>query len=68
VGKGLNGGVDFAVNGNSMQNNLFLVDGANNNDVGSNRTILIYPSLESIAEFKMLRNAYGPEYGRRQAA
>jgi len=64
VGKGLNGGVDFAVNGNSMQNNLFLVDGANNNDVGSNRTILIYPSLESIAEFKMLRNAYGPEYGQ----
>src|SRR5579864_2107461 len=64
VGKGLGGGVDFAVNGNSMTNNLFLVDGANNNDVGSNRTILIYPSLDSIAEFKMLRNAYGPEYGQ----
>ena len=64
VGKGLKGGVDFAVNGNSMTNNLFLVDGANNNDIGSNRTILIYPSLESIAEFKMLRNAYGPEYGQ----
>jgi len=64
VGKGLKGGVDFSINGNSMANNLFLVDGANNNDVGSNRTILIYPSLESIAEFKMLRNAYGPEYGQ----
>jgi hypothetical protein len=64
VGKGLAGGVDFAVNGNSMTNNLFLVDGANNNDVGSNRTILIYPSLDSIAEFKMVRNAYGPEYGQ----
>lgn len=64
VGKGLKGGVDFAVNGNSMTNNLFLVDGANNNDIGSNRTILIYPSLESIAEFKLLRNAYGPEYGQ----
>ena len=36
-----------------MTNNLFLVDGANNNDIGSNRTILIYPSLESIAEFKL---------------
>src|SRR5437588_7584610 len=68
VGKGLRGGVDFAVNGNSMANNLFLVDGANNNDVGSNRTILIYPSLESIAEFKMLRNAYGPEYGQASGA
>ena len=64
VGKGLKGGVDFAVNGNSMANNLFLVDGANNNDVGSNRTILIYPSIESIQEFKMLRNAYGAEYGQ----
>jgi Carboxypeptidase regulatory-like domain len=64
VGKGLAGGVDFAVNGNSMTDNLFLVDGANNNDVGSNRTILIYPSLDSIAEFKMVRNSYGPEYGQ----
>lgn len=68
VGKGLRGGVDFGVNGNSMANNLFLVDGANNNDIGSNRTILVYPSLESIAEFKMLRNAYGPEYGQASGA
>jgi len=68
VGKGLKGGVDFAVNGNSMDNNLFLVDGANNNDVGSNRTILVYPSIESIQEFKMLRNAYGPEYGQASGA
>jgi hypothetical protein len=68
VGKGLRGGVDFGVNGNSMDNNLFLVDGANNNDVGSNRTILIYPSIESIQEFKMLRNSYGPEYGQASGA
>jgi hypothetical protein len=68
VGKGLSGGVDFGVNGNSMSNNLFLVDGANNNDVGSNRTILVYPSIESIQEFKMLRNAYGPEYGQASGA
>src|SRR5579864_3068854 len=68
VGKGLKGGVDFAVNGNSMDNNLFLVDGANNNDVGSNRTILVYPSIESIQEFKMLRNSYGPEYGQASGA
>ena len=68
VGKGLKGGVDFAVNGNSMDNNLFLVDGANNNDVGSNRTILVYPSIESIQEFKMLRNSYGAEYGQASGA
>lgn len=62
--KGLFAGVDFSVNGNSAQSNLFLTDGANNNDTGSNRTVLLYPSIEAIAEFKMLRNSYGPEYGQ----
>jgi len=66
--KGLLAGVDFSVNGNPTTNNLFLVDGANNNDVGSNRTILVYPSLDSISEFKMLRNSYGPEYGQASGA
>ncbi len=66
--KGLQGGVDFSVNGNATTNNLYLVDGANNNDTGSNRTILIYPSIESIAEFKMLRNSYGAEYGQAAGA
>ena len=42
--KGLSGGVNFSVNGNPYTNNLFLVDGVNNNDVGSNRTILVYPA------------------------
>ena len=56
------------MNGNPTTNNLFLIDGANNNDVGSNRTILIYPSLDAISEFKMLRNSYGPEYGQASGA
>jgi len=66
--KGLFAGVDFSVNGNSSQSNLFLTDGANNNDTGSNRTILLYPSIEAIAEFKMLRNSYGPEFGQAAGA
>ncbi len=66
--KGLLSGVDFSVNGNATTSNLFLVDGANNNDAGSNRTILIYPSIEAISEFKMLRNAYGAEYGQASGA
>jgi len=66
--KGLEGGVNFSVNGNPYTNNLFLVDGVNNNDVGSNRTILIYPSVDTIAEFKMIRNSYGPEYGQASGA
>ncbi len=63
-GKGLNGGVDMSVNGNPTTNNLFLIDGVNNNDTGSNRTILIYPSNEAIAEFKFLTNDYGAQYGQ----
>ena len=68
VDKGLAGGVDFSVNGNPYTNNLFLVDGVNNNDVGSNRTILVYPSIDTISEFKMIRNSYGPEYGQASGA
>ncbi len=67
-GKGLEGGSDFSVNGNPSTNNLFLVDGVNNNDVGSNRTILIFPSVDAIAEFRMLTNSYGPEYGQASGA
>jgi hypothetical protein len=66
--KGLLGGSDFSVNGNPYTNNLFLVDGVNNNDVGSNRTILVYPSTDAISEFKMVRNSYGPEYGQASGA
>ena len=66
--KGLQGGSDFSVNGNPSTNNLFLIDGVNNNDVGSNRTILIYPSVDAVAEFKMLTNSYGPEYGQASGA
>src|ERR1700730_14047084 len=61
--KGLNGGADISVSGGASNANLFLVDGANNVDVGSNRTILIYPSLDSIEEFKILTNSYGAQLG-----
>lgn len=66
--KGLEAGVDFSVNGNNTTGNIFLVDGVNNNDIGSNRTILIYPSIDDIQEFKILRNSYGPEYGQAMGA
>jgi hypothetical protein len=61
--KGLLGGSDLSVSGSDVTANLWTVDGANNNDVGSNRTILVYPSLEAIQEFKILRNSYGSEFG-----
>ncbi|HWX53528.1 MAG TPA: carboxypeptidase regulatory-like domain-containing protein [Verrucomicrobiae bacterium] len=61
--KGLNGGADISIAGGASNANLFLVDGANNVDVGSGRTILIYPSLDSIQEFKVERNSYNAQFG-----
>jgi len=61
--KGLNGGADLSISGGASNANTFLVDGANNVDVGSGRTLLVYPSIDSIEEFKVLRNSYGAQYG-----
>jgi Carboxypeptidase regulatory-like domain len=62
--KGLMTGVDMSVSGGSVMSNVWTVDGANNNDVGSNRTILVYPSVDAIEEFKIQRNNYGAEFGQ----
>src|SRR6266404_2849658 len=61
--KGLLAGVDISFSGAPANANQWRVDGANNNDIGSQRTILVYPSIDGIEEFKILRNSYGPEYG-----
>lgn len=61
--KGLLAGVDISFSGAPANANQWRVDGANNNDIGSQRTILIYPSVDAIEEFKILRNSYGPEFG-----
>ncbi|MEM7353289.1 MAG: TonB-dependent receptor, partial [Acidobacteriota bacterium] len=61
--KGLLSGVDLSVSGSSVTGNNWTVDGAANNDTGSNRTILVTPSVDAIEEFKIHRNSYGPEFG-----
>jgi hypothetical protein len=61
--KGLMTGSDMSVSGGSTTGNMWTVDGANNNDVGSNRTVLVYPSIDAIEEFKIHRNSYGAEFG-----
>jgi len=61
--KGLLGGSDLSVSGGAVTSNVWSVDGANNNDVGSNRTILVYPSIDAIEEFKIHRLDYGAEFG-----
>ncbi|HWN08664.1 MAG TPA: carboxypeptidase regulatory-like domain-containing protein [Pyrinomonadaceae bacterium] len=67
-GTGLDGGVDMSVNGNGSNQNLWTVDGVNNMDVGSNRTLLVFPSIDSIAEFRVMRNSFSAEYGQAQGA
>jgi Carboxypeptidase regulatory-like domain/TonB dependent receptor/TonB-dependent Receptor Plug Domain len=56
--------VDFSINGTRFSQNNWTVDGADNVDRGGNFTLLNYPSVDAIAEFKVLRSLYNPEFGR----
>src|SRR3989441_7256302 len=67
-GTGLDSHVDMSVNGNQSNANLWTVDGVNNMDVGSNATLLIFPSIDSIREFRVERNSFSAEYGQAQGA
>jgi hypothetical protein len=66
--KGLLSRPSFSVGGAGTSANLFTVDGVNNNDAGSNNTILISPSADLIEEFKVHRNSYEAEYGQASGA
>jgi Carboxypeptidase regulatory-like domain len=57
----------LSINGARTSANSWTVDGADNVDRGSNLTLLTTPSIDSIAEFKVLRSNYNPEYGRAAA-
>lgn len=56
--------VNFSINGGRTSGNSWTVDGADNVDRGSNYTLLTYPSVDAIAEFKTLRGQYSAEFGR----
>ncbi len=61
---GVYGNVAFSVNGGRTEYNNWELDGGDNMDNGSNETLNVYPSLEAIAEFKVLTSNYGAQYGR----
>jgi hypothetical protein len=67
-GTGLDSHVDMSVNGNASNQNLWTVDGVNNMDVGSNGTLLTFPSIDSIQEFRVERNSFSAEFGQAQGA
>src|ERR1035438_8324222 len=54
----------YSVNGNRNSANNWTVDGADNVDRGSNLTLMMFPSVDSIAEFKVERSLYTADTGR----
>ncbi|MBZ5551448.1 MAG: carboxypeptidase regulatory-like domain-containing protein [Acidobacteriia bacterium] len=61
---GVSNAVNFAINGGRTSQNSWTVDGADNVDRGANLTLLNYPSVDAIAEFRVLRGQYSAEFGR----
>lgn len=54
----------FQVNGGRREENNFVVDGMDNVDRGSNLTLLSFPSVDSISEFRIVRGVYDADLGR----
>ena len=61
---GVDGSIAFSVNGGRTEYNNWELDGGDNMDNGSNGSLNVYPSLDAIAEFKVLTSNYGAQYGR----
>jgi hypothetical protein len=59
--------INIVVNGNRPSQNSWMIDGAEDLNRGSNLTLYAYPSIDSIAEFKVLRSNFLPEHGRTSA-
>ena len=64
AGVGVGGNVSFSMNGGRTEYNNWELDSGDNMDNGSNTTLNVYPSLDAIAEFKVLTSNYGAQYGR----
>ena len=61
---GIDGNVSYSVNGGRVEYNNWEIDGGDNMDNGSNDTLNVYPSVDAIAEFRVLTSNYGAQYGR----
>jgi hypothetical protein len=64
---GVQGSVKYSVNGGRVEYNTFDVDGSdvlNTGLNGASSTLMVYPSLDSIQEVKVLTSNYGAQYGR----
>jgi hypothetical protein len=57
----------YILGGRSDQKNM-TVDGVSNLDTGSNGSVHSMPSMDSVAEMKVMMSAYSAEYGRNPAS
>ena len=57
----------YSTNGSQSQQNSFLINGQDSNDLPLN-TPLIIPSPDAISEFSMVTDTINPEYGRNSGA
>ena len=58
----------FTVNGQRPNSNNITIDGVANIDTGDNGGNMVTTNIDSVAEFKILTNAYQAEYGAPSAA
>jgi hypothetical protein len=58
---GILGNVVYSINGGRGENNNWEVDGGDNMDNGSNNSLNVYPSVDSIAEVRVLTSNYGAQ-------
>jgi hypothetical protein len=65
---GANNTLGISINGQRTSANNWTLDGADNVDRGSNLNVLMTPSVDAIAEFKVLKSNYSAEFGRSGAS
>ena len=61
---GLGNLTNVYVNGNRASQNNWMVDGADNNDAGSNLALINYVNVDTVQEVNILRSNYSAEFGR----
>jgi hypothetical protein len=57
----------YATNGSEAEQNSYLINGTDDNDLVLN-TVLVVPSPDAIAEFRLVTSTINPEYGRNSGA
>jgi hypothetical protein len=53
----------FSLSGTADDAGVYTVDGAQMRDPGGNNVIPVFPSIDSIQEFRVQTNSYGPQFG-----